>query len=102
MTKGGTRRFRGVNSSPLVEGGLRRPEPLGRDRLDRIGGPRHETLHVVLGGEARQHPVRDGAPVTAADAKFSKIQTFIESNTDATLTGWTSEKLEFDEMADLS
>ena len=38
----------------------------------------------------------------AADAKFSKIQTFIESNTDATLTGWTSEKLEFDEMADLS
>jgi len=27
---------------------------------------------------------------------------FIESNTDATLTGWTSEKLEFDETADLS
>ncbi|SRR6266550_7676775 len=37
----------------------------------------------------------------AADAKFSKIQTFVESNTDATLRGWTSEKLEFDELADL-
>jgi len=38
----------------------------------------------------------------AADAKFSKIQTFIESNTDATMTGWVNEKLDFDEMTDLT
>lgn len=37
-----------------------------------------------------------------ADALLDKIVSFIESNTDATLAGWTSEKLEFDETADLS
>jgi len=37
----------------------------------------------------------------AADAKFSKIQTFIESNTDATLSGWISEKLDFDAAVDM-
>ena len=54
----------------------------------------HQSARIGLTFIALDHP--------AADAKFSKIQTFIESNTDATLTGWTSEKLEFDEMADLS
>jgi uncharacterized protein YlxP (DUF503 family) len=33
----------------------------------------------------------------AADAKFEKMQSFIESNTDAVLAGWIAEKLEFDE-----
>ncbi|HEX9160759.1 MAG TPA: DUF503 domain-containing protein [Thermoanaerobaculia bacterium] len=37
----------------------------------------------------------------AADAQLDRIIGFIESNTDATLAGWTSEKLEFDEMASL-
>ena len=37
-----------------------------------------------------------------ADAMLDRIVNFIESNTDATLTGWTSEKLEFDESASLS
>jgi uncharacterized protein len=32
-----------------------------------------------------------------ADAQLEKIVTFIESNTDARLNGWTSEKLAFDE-----
>lgn len=32
-----------------------------------------------------------------ADAQLERIQTFIESNTDGRLTGWTSEKLGFDE-----
>jgi uncharacterized protein YlxP (DUF503 family) len=36
-----------------------------------------------------------------ADAVLEKIIDFIESNTDATLTGWTSEKLEFDPLASL-
>lgn len=36
-----------------------------------------------------------------ADSLLEKIGTFIESNTDATLAGWTSEKLDFDETADL-
>ena len=37
----------------------------------------------------------------AADAKFEKMQTFIESNTDAVLAGWIAEKLEFDETVSL-
>ena len=37
-----------------------------------------------------------------ADARLDKIINFIESNTDATLVGWTSEKLEFDPEAGLS
>jgi uncharacterized protein YlxP (DUF503 family) len=32
-----------------------------------------------------------------ADANLDRIQSFVESNTDATVAGWTSEKLEFDE-----
>jgi uncharacterized protein YlxP (DUF503 family) len=36
-----------------------------------------------------------------ADSLLEKIGNFIESNTDATLAGWTSEKLDFDETADL-
>ncbi len=36
-----------------------------------------------------------------ADAMLDRIVEFIESNTDATLTGFTSEKLEFDETASL-
>jgi uncharacterized protein YlxP (DUF503 family) len=37
----------------------------------------------------------------AADANLDRIQSFVESNTDATVAGWTSEKLEFDEEAGL-
>jgi uncharacterized protein YlxP (DUF503 family) len=37
----------------------------------------------------------------AADAMLERIQTFVETNTDATLTGWTSEKLDFDETVAL-
>jgi uncharacterized protein len=33
----------------------------------------------------------------AADAQLERIVTFVESNTDARLNGWTSEKLSFDE-----
>src|SRR5713226_3887129 len=36
-----------------------------------------------------------------ADANLEKILSFIESNTDGTLAGWTSEKLEFDETVAL-
>jgi uncharacterized protein YlxP (DUF503 family) len=36
-----------------------------------------------------------------ADSLLDRILTFIESNTDATLAGWTSEKLDFDAMATL-
>ena len=37
-----------------------------------------------------------------ADRMLEKLVDFIESNTDATLSGWTTEKLEFDEEASLS
>jgi uncharacterized protein YlxP (DUF503 family) len=34
---------------------------------------------------------------SSADAKLGKIIDFVESNSDAVLAGWTSEKLDFDE-----
>ena len=37
-----------------------------------------------------------------SDSLLDKIRTFVESSTDAPITGWTSEQLEFDEMADLT
>lgn len=37
----------------------------------------------------------------AADAMLEKIQSLVLSNGDATMTGWTSEKLDFDENAAL-
>ncbi|PYQ60891.1 MAG: DUF503 domain-containing protein [Acidobacteria bacterium] len=37
----------------------------------------------------------------AADAVLEKIQSLVQSNGDATMTGWTSEKLDFDETASL-
>jgi uncharacterized protein YlxP (DUF503 family) len=36
-----------------------------------------------------------------ADSLLEKITGFVNGNTDATVTGWTSEKLDFDETADL-
>ncbi|SRR5258707_10159800 len=38
----------------------------------------------------------------SADAVLEKVLSFVETNTDATLAGWTSEKLDFDEGATLS
>ena len=37
----------------------------------------------------------------SADAILERVLSFVETNTDATLTGWTTEVLEFDEMASL-
>jgi uncharacterized protein YlxP (DUF503 family) len=37
-----------------------------------------------------------------ADALLDKIHSYVETNTDAVLAGWTSEKLDFDEMATLT
>jgi len=34
----------------------------------------------------------------AADATLEKIQAIVQSNSDSTMTGWTSEKLDFDEL----
>jgi uncharacterized protein YlxP (DUF503 family) len=34
------------------------------------------------------------------DALLEKIRGFVETNTDAVLTGWTADKLDFDETAD--
>lgn len=39
---------------------------------------------------------------STADALLDKIRSFVESNTDAVLAGWTSERLDFDEMATLT
>ncbi len=37
----------------------------------------------------------------SADSLLEKIVNFVNTNADATLNGWTSEKLDFDENADL-
>ncbi|HKR63288.1 MAG TPA: DUF503 domain-containing protein [Thermoanaerobaculia bacterium] len=37
----------------------------------------------------------------SADSLLDRIQQYVESNSNAVLAGWTSEKLEFDEEADL-
>ena len=37
----------------------------------------------------------------AADSMLEKLAAFVESNTDATLNGWTTEKLDFDETTPL-
>lgn len=37
-----------------------------------------------------------------ADANLDKILNFIESSVEGTLAGWTSEKLEFDDMVPLT
>lgn len=36
-----------------------------------------------------------------ADSLLDRIQNFVEANANAVLSGWTSEKLDFDEEADL-
>jgi hypothetical protein len=38
----------------------------------------------------------------SADSLLDKMQGFVESHSDAVLTGWTAEKLDFDEEADLT
>ena len=38
---------------------------------------------------------------SAADAMLERIEDFVASNTDATLAGWTAEKLPFDEDVSL-
>ena len=37
----------------------------------------------------------------SADSLLDQVQNFVESHADAQLTGWTAEKLDFDEEADL-
>jgi len=37
----------------------------------------------------------------SADAMLERVLTFVETNSDATLTGWTTEKLDFDETVAL-
>jgi uncharacterized protein YlxP (DUF503 family) len=37
----------------------------------------------------------------SADAILDRLRGFVESNTDATVVGWTSEKLDFDETTTL-
>ena len=71
-----------------------------------------ETLAVTLDKDfARRLAASAGVPVPrgvvlspgeSADAVLEKILNFVETNTDATLAGWTSEKLDFDESATLS
>ena len=53
----------------------------------------HQRARLAVAFIAHDHPY--------ADASLEKIGAFVEDHTDATLAGWTSEKLDFDEMVDL-
>ena len=53
----------------------------------------HQRARLAVAFIAHDHPY--------ADASLEKIGSFVEDHTDATLAGWTSEKLDFDEMVDL-
>jgi uncharacterized protein YlxP (DUF503 family) len=53
----------------------------------------HQRARVGVAFVAADHRV--------ADALLEKVTGFIESNAEATMTGWTCEKLDFDENADL-
>jgi len=53
----------------------------------------HQRARLAMAFIAHDH--------ASADATLEKISGFVDSNTDATLAGWTTEKLDFDEMADL-
>ncbi len=57
---------------------LRCLEAFGVERLDRIGGPLHHRLRVVVGGEVGQHPVGERAGIAAlrpphSDAKPQEV-----------------------------
>jgi uncharacterized protein YlxP (DUF503 family) len=54
----------------------------------------HQRARMALAFIAHDHP--------QADATLEKLSDFVESNTDATVAGWTVEKLEFDETAPLT
>lgn len=54
----------------------------------------HQRARLAVSFVARDH--------ATSDALLDKIRTFVETNTDAPMTGWTSEQLDFDEMADLT
>jgi hypothetical protein len=73
-----------------------------RDRL------RH-TFHISA-NEVGLHDVHQRARMAisfvadrhdSADSLLDRIQNYVESNSNAVLAGWTSEKLDFDEEADL-
>ena len=53
----------------------------------------HQRARIAVSFVALDNP--------AADAVLEKIQSLVQSNGDATMTGWTSEKLDFDETATL-
>ncbi len=64
----------------------------------------------ISAGEVGLHDVHQRARMAvsfvagdhaSADAILERVLSFVETNTDATLTGWTTEVLEFDEMATL-
>jgi uncharacterized protein len=53
----------------------------------------HQRARIAVSFVALDNP--------AADAVLEKVQSIVESNADCTMSGWTSEKLDFDENASL-
>jgi len=53
----------------------------------------HQRARIAISFVADRHD--------SADSLLDQIQNYVESHTDAVLAGWTSEKLDFDENADL-
>lgn len=73
-----------------------------RDRLRRrFNVSANEVAHHDLLQRARLAISFVAGGNDSADSLLEKIQTFVETSTDAVVTGWTSEKLDFDEEASL-
>jgi uncharacterized protein YlxP (DUF503 family) len=73
-----------------------------RDRLrSRFEVSAHEVAMHDLHQRARFGVAFVAIDDAAADATLEHIHHFVETNADATLNGWTVEKLEFDELAAL-
>lgn len=53
----------------------------------------HQRARIAVAFIAHDH--------ATADSNLEKVLHFVETNTEATLAGWTTEKLEFDEEAAL-
>jgi uncharacterized protein len=73
-----------------------------RDRLRNLDLSAKEVAFQDLHQRARIAVAFVALDHAAADSVLEKIQSLVQSEGDATMTGWTSEKLDFDETAPLT
>ena len=82
---------------------LKEKRTVVRSIRDRVRGQFHVAVNEVAFHDLHQRARLAVALIAdrkdSADSLLDTIQNFVEENVNATVTGWTSEKLEFDEEA---